>query len=183
LKFDRVIHNIFLLALGTMVFSACGSYAQNATCKVGQKVLAEPGDHPATVLETSSASCRLHYEDGVTSDSWVPVYQIKAADVYVKNAASAAAGPRIGRYNIAVGTGAYDGYLTINSANSYELFLPGGTSAGKGSYTFNKAATSIHWNSGPLTNAQWDGTQKVEGDGKMLKIRIGKRAVATNTTP
>ncbi len=69
----------------------------------------------------------------------------------------------------------------ITSASTYELFLPGGASAGKGTYTFNQASTSITWKSGPLTDPGYDGTQKLEGDGKMLKIRIGKRSVATNT--
>ena len=157
------------------------SYGTNTTCAVGQKVLAEPGDHPATVLATSNMACRVHYDDGAFQDSWVETYNIKPADIYAKNAALAAAGPRIGRYNIAVGTGAYDGYLMIYSASSYELFLPSGTSAGKGTYSFNQASTSISWTSGPLTDARWDGTQKLDGNGKMLNIRIGKRSVATNT--
>jgi hypothetical protein len=159
------------------------SYGTNTTCAVGQKVLAEPGDHPATVLATSTSSCRVHYDDGAFSDSWVATYDIKPADISAKNVALAAAGPRIGRYNIAVGTGDYDGYLMITSASSYELFLPSGASAGKGTFTFNKATTSIKWNSGPLTNPQYDGTQKLDGNGKMLNIRIGKRSVATNTGP
>lgn len=157
------------------------SYGTNTTCAVGQKVLAEPGDHPATVLATSAQACRVHYDDGAFPDSWVATYEIKPGDINAKNAALAAAGPRIGRYDIAVGTGAYDGYLMITSASSYELFLPGGASAGKGTYTFNKASTSITWKSGPLTDPRWDGTQKLDGNGKMLNIRIGKAAVATNT--
>lgn len=174
----------FTLSIGNTAANAQAvSYGTNNTCTVGQKVLAEPGDHPATVLATSTASCRVHYDDGAFSDSWVEIFNIKPGDINQKNAALAAAGPRIGRYNIAVGTGAYDGYLMIYSANSYELFLPSGTSAGKGTYTFNKATTSIRWNSGPLTNPQWDGTQKLDGNGKMLNIRIGKRSVATNTGP
>jgi hypothetical protein len=182
-KSDRVIHVTCILAAFTLVLATGNAAAQNTTCQVGQKVLAEPGDHPATVLVTSASSCRVHYDDGAFSDSWVATYEIKPADIYAKNAALAAAGPRIGRYNIAVGTGAYDGYLMINSANSYELFLPSGASAGRGTYTFNKATTSITWNSGPLTDKQFDGTQKLDGNGKMLNIRIGKRSVATNTGP
>lgn len=159
------------------------SYGTNSTCQVGQKVLAEPGDHPATVLATSASACQVHYDDGAFRDSWVETYNIKPANIYAQNAALAAAGPRIGRYNIAVGTGASDGYLMITSASTYELFLPGGASAGKGNYTFNKASTSITWNSGPLTDPRFDGTQKLDGNGKMLNIRIGKRSVATNTGP
>lgn len=159
------------------------NYGTNTTCQVGQKVLAEPGDHPATVRATSTTACLVHYDDGAFKDSWVETYNIKPADIYAKNAALAAGGPRIGRYNIAVGTGAYDGYLMITSATTYELFLPSGTSAGKGTYTFNPATTSISWKSGALTDPRYDGTQKVDGNGKMLNIRIGKRSVATNTGP
>ena len=195
MKSDFVVRNALALATCTamlaMALSAeshaqqapakSTSYGTNNTCQVGQKVLAEPGDHPATVLATSVSSCQVHYEDGAFRDSWVETYNIKPANIYAQNAALAAAGPRLGRYNIAVGTGAYNGYLMITSASTYELFLPGGASAGKGTYTFNQASTSITWKSGPLMDPGYDGTQKLEGDGKMLKIRIGKRSVATNT--
>ena len=143
--------------------------------------MVSPGNHPATVLASSGSSCRVHYQDGAFADGWTYTFNIRPADKDAKDAATASMGPRLGRYNITVGTGFSDGYLILQSASAYELFLPGDKSGGRGAYAFDRANTSVHWMSGPLTDPAWDGTQKVEGDGGMMKIRIGARAVATNT--
>jgi hypothetical protein len=111
----------------------------------------------------------------------VPPYNFEAAGEPARNRATATSGLRLGRYTITVGRGFYDGYLMLTSSSSYELFLPGGRSAGAGRYSFDTSGPRIRWQSGPLTNPQWDGTQNVEADGTMLKIRIGARAVATNS--
>jgi len=140
-----------------------------------------PGNHPATVLAGSASSCRVHYEDGAFPDGWTYIFNIRPADKDAKDAATASMGPRLGRYNIAVGSVSYDGYLILQSASAYELFLPGDKSAGVGAYAFDGSNATVHWISGPLADPAWDGTQKVEGDGAMVKIRIGARAVATNT--
>jgi hypothetical protein len=163
-----------------VLMAATAPHAEQGSCVAGARVLVEPGDHPATVLAASSASCRVHYEDGAFPDGWTYSFNIKAADKAAKDAATAAMGPRLGRYVITVGAGIYDGYLVLRSASAYELFLPGDKSAGSGAYAFDPATTSVRWLSGPLTDSAWDGTQRVEGDGAMVKIRIGARAVATN---
>jgi hypothetical protein len=153
--------------------------AASAACSVGQRVLAEPGDHPGTVTALTGASCRVHFDDPSRQDDWVQVYSIKATGSAAADRTAAGQGPRSGRYNITVGTGFYNGYLII-SGRGYELFLPGGKSAGSGQYSFDPSGPRVRWLSGPMTNPQWDGTQVVEASGKMLKLRIGKRAVATN---
>jgi len=155
-------------------------------CIVGNHVLVDPGSHPATVLQTTGASCRLHYDDGAFPDGWTYTFNVKAA-APAGPAAPPAANPKpvaanglqLGRYNITVGSGASDGYLVLRSATSYELFLPGGKSGGAGSFSYDAAHSQLHWISGPLTNATWDGTQKLEHDANFAKIRIGKRTVAT----
>jgi hypothetical protein len=157
--------------------------AQPSPCTVGSRVIVEPGDHPGVVLGASAASCRVHYDDGAFPDGWTYTFNIKSADQRAKDAANAAGGPRLGRYDITVGSGFYDGYLVLRSASAYELFLPGDKSAGSGTYAFDPATTRIRWISGPLTDAGWDGTQQVEADRAMMKIRIGARAVATNKGP
>src|SRR5271166_4496356 len=154
--------------------------AQPSPCSVGIRVLVAPGNHPATVLGASGASCRVHYEDGAFPDGWTYTFNIKSADQRGAAAAPAGTGLRLGRYDITVGTGFYNGYLVLRTASAYELFLPGNVSAGGGTYDFDPSAMRIRWLSGPLTDSRWDGTQHVEAAGTMMKIRIGARAVATN---
>jgi hypothetical protein len=174
---------VFLAGCSVLLFSALPELAQAAapTCSIGERVLAEPGDRAGTVMATTGASCRVHFDDPSRAEDWVQIYSIKAAGAVARDKANAASGPRLGRYNITVGTGFFDGYLVLNSASRYELFLPGGKSAGAGQYGFDGSGPRVRWLSGPMKNPQWDGTQAVEAAGKMLKIRIGKRAVATNS--
>jgi hypothetical protein len=155
--------------------------AASSPCSVGERILAEPGDRPGTVTGMTAASCRVHFDDASGADDWVQVYSLKAAASVARDARTAASGPRIGRYNITVGAGFYDGYLMLTSPTGYELFLPGGKSAGTGQFAYNSSEGRIGWVSGPMTNLQWDGTQKIEAAGNLLKVRIGKRAVATNS--
>ena len=184
----RVIYRWFdTAAVGAsfvlLVILSSALHAQQSPCVTGAPVIVTPGDHPATVLQASGASCRVHYEDAAFADGWTYIFNVRPADKDVKASATAGRGPRLGRYTIAVGTGAYDGYLVLRSASEYELFLPGGASGGRGTYAFDAAGPRLRWISGPVTDPRWDGTQRLEGDGAMLKIRIGKRAVATNTGP
>jgi hypothetical protein len=169
-----------VVVFGIMVWVGAAQ-AQQSHCVVGQRVLAEPGDHPATVLAASGASCRLHYDDGAFPDGWDYNFNIKPIDTVVRNESASAAGPRPGRYNFTIGAGLGDGYLVITSTDSYALFLPGGKSAGHGRFAFDRASATIHWISGPLTDPRWDGTQKLESDGKIMKIRLGKRSVASSS--
>ncbi len=155
--------------------------AASPPCSVGERVLAEPGDHAGIVTGMTGASCRVHFDDASRADDWVQVYSIKAAASVARDARTVASGPRIGRYNITVGAGFYDGYLMLTSPTGYELFLPEGKSAGTGQFAYNSSEGRIGWVSGPMTNPQWDGTQKIEASGNLLKVRIGKRAVATNS--
>jgi hypothetical protein len=158
-----------------------GGIAAPPSCTTGERVLAEPGDRAGTVTATTGASCRVHFDDPSHPDDWVQIYSIKQASAPARDKVSAASGPRLGRYNITVGAGFYNGYLLLNPANTYELFLPGGKSAGAGRYSFDASGPRIRWQSGPMVNSQWDGTQRLEAAGPMLKIRIGARSVATNS--
>ena len=159
---------------------AAASHPAQELCVAGKRVLVTPGDHPATVLGASAASCQLHYEDGAFPDGWTYKFNLKAIGPGA-DPSTAANGLRLGRYNITVGSSsAFDGYFVLTSAQDYELFLPGGTGGGRGQYTFDPAGSRIRWISGPLTDPRWDGTQQVESTGAMVKIRIGARTVATN---
>jgi hypothetical protein len=135
------------------------------------------------VTAAAGDSCHVHFDDPSLPDDWVQIYSIKEAGAPAQDTANAASEPRLGRYDITVGTGFYNGYLMLNSANTYELFLSGDSSAGAGQYDFDASGPRIVWQTGPMTDPQWDGTQTVEAAGTMLKIRIGTRAVATNSIP
>ena len=167
------------LLLGLLALTC--AFPADDLCIVGNRLLVTPGDHPATVLGASAASCRLHYEDGAFPDGWTYKFNLKTTGSDPKATTAAAAGLVFGRYNITVGSAnAFDGYLMLTSASDYELFLPSGKSAGRGQYSFDRAASRIRWISGPLTDSRWDGTQHVESAGAVVKIRIGARTVATN---
>ncbi|MBV9550506.1 MAG: hypothetical protein JO256_12640 [Alphaproteobacteria bacterium] len=169
-------------AVAVLVLAGSGvSHAAEELCIVGKRVLAEPGDHPATVLGVSASSCRLHYEDRAYPDGWDFKFNLKDVHQDANNAALAAKGPRLGRYTITIGGGSFAGYLMISAGGRYEVLLPGGKSGGAGRYLFDAKAGRMRWLDGPLADPGWDGTQKLEGDSGMLKIRIGKQAVATNT--
>lgn len=157
--------------------------AESGTCVVGQRVIVDPGHHPATVLAVSGASCKVHYENGAFRDGWTYQFNVQSVGRDAANAASAAKGPQPGKYTITIGSGLFDGYIFLHPAGVYEVLLPGGKNGGNGTYRFDAAAGKVAWLSGPLTDPGWDGSQKVEADGKMLKIRIGKRAVATLVIP
>jgi hypothetical protein len=153
-----------------------------AACFTGERVLVTPFNRLGTVTSPpGDGSCRVHYDDPSHSDEWVPPYQIQSAAAPARDRATAAAGVREGRYDITVGRGFYNGYLMIHGGG-YELFLPGGRSVGSGRYAFDAAGPRVRWLSGPLTNPLYDGTQMVEASGSLLKIRIGARAVATNSS-
>jgi hypothetical protein len=147
-------------------------------CVSGAHVLVDPGGHSATVLSASGGSCRVHYDDNAYPDGWTYNFNVKPAASAVAPLPNLTT-PQFGRYDITVGSGLYDGYLVLNSATSYELFLPGGKSGGSGTYSFDAASGKVHWNSGPLTDTAWDGTQQFEVSGGFQKIRVGQRSVAT----
>lgn len=171
------------LALMAAVISATGpAQATQELCTIGNRVLAGPGNHPAIVLDVSASSCRLHYEDGAFRDGWEYKFNLKAVRQDADNHALAAKGPRLGRYTITIGPGNFAGYLVLSAGGRYEYLLPGGRSGGTGHYSFDPKEVRVRWLDGPLATQGWDGTQKLEGDGAMLKIRIGKQAVATNTS-
>lgn len=171
------------LAWIAVVIAATGPVqAAKELCTVGNRVLAEPGHHPAIVLGVSASSCRLHYEDGAYPDGWEHKFNLKDARQDADNHALAAKGPRLGRYTITIGPGHFAGYLVLSAGGRYEYLLPGGRSGGTGHFAFDPKDVRVRWLDGPLATQGWDGTQKLEGDGAMLKIRIGKQAVATNSS-
>lgn len=172
-----IVSAVVLLAL------SAASRAGDGACVVGQRVIVEPGHHPATVLAASGASCKVHYEDGAFGDGWTYQFNIQPAGRDAANAAAAAGGPQPGKYTVTIGAGLFQGYLVLRPSGVYEMLLPGGKSGGNGTYRFDAGAGTVTWLSGPLTDPGWDGTQRFEADGKMRKIRIGKRAVATLVVP
>jgi hypothetical protein len=178
------MHRSLTFAPAIMAASLCAIAAgpAGAACFTGERVLVTPFNRLGTVISPpGDGSCRVHYDDPSHSDEWVPPYQIESAGAPARDQATAAAGVRDGRYDITVGRGLYNGFLMIHGGG-YELFLPGGRSAGSGRYAFDAAGPRVRWLSGPLTNPLYDGTQMVEASGSLLKIRIGARAVATNSS-
>ena len=164
-------------------------HAQVIVWKVGDKVEAGPGGyHPATVLKVSDAkvSFYLHYEDNSHPDDWVEGYWIRKRNTQARADAAAKNGPRLGKYLIygyATSFAAYNGYFMLTGGNNYEVFLPGGKSAGSGTYSFDKSTSTVKWNSGPFASKDWDGTQKldVERDGKTYIIRLKARTIGTSS--
>ena len=158
--------------------------------KVGDKVETTQGkNHPATILAVSKGNTyyKVHYDDNGWADGWIEGYWIKARNADAINNALAADGPRTGKYTIYVynsGFGAYDGYFILKGGGNYEVYLPGGSSAGKGNYSFDKAKMVVIWKSGPFANKAWDGTQKfeVERGGKTNIIRLKQNTIGTNST-
>jgi hypothetical protein len=158
--------------------------------KVGDKVETTQGkNHPATILEIKKGNTyyKVHYDDNAWADGWIEGYWIKARNADIINKALAADGPRTGKYTIYVynaGFGAYDGYFILKSGGTYEVHLPGGSSAGIGNYSFDKSRMIIIWKSGPFANKAWNGTQKfeVERGGKTDIIRLKQNTIGTNST-
>ena len=157
---------------------------------VGDKVEAGPaGYHPATVLQVSDnkTSFRLHYDDKAYTDSWVEGSLIRPKDTQAKIDADAVkTGPRLGKYIVlgyASSLGAYNGYFILQPADKYEFFIEGGKSIGKGTYNFDKATSTVKWNSGPLAGRDWDGSQRFEvtREGKTHTIRLKLRTIGTNS--
>jgi hypothetical protein len=67
------------LASASLLLLAAGSvFAQPAPCTPGTHIFVAPGDHPATVLSASGASCRVHYEDNAYADGWTYNFNILA---------------------------------------------------------------------------------------------------------
>jgi len=67
------------LAAASLLLLAAGRiFGQSAPCTPGTRVFVAPGDHPATVLSASGASCRVHYEDRAYPDGWTYNFNILA---------------------------------------------------------------------------------------------------------
>lgn len=63
---------------------------------------------------------------------------------------------------------------------SYEAFLVGGKSAGKGRYDYSPETHTLKWSSGPYAGV-WEGDFTVERQGKTHKIRMKRTTIATNS--
>lgn len=158
--------------------------------KVGDKVETTQGkNHPATILAVSNGNTyyKVHYDDNAWTDGWIEGYWIKARNAGAINNKLAADGPGAGKYSIYVynsGYGAYDGYFILKGDGNYEVYLPGGSIAGKGNYSFDKVKMVVIWKSGPFANKVWNGSQKfeVERGGKTKIIRLKQNTIGTNST-
>lgn len=97
------------------------------------------------------------------------------------------AGPRAGTYQILsygrVGAPPLSlGKFTLDGAGNYESFLPGGRSAGKGTYEFDAAKSEVTWKTGPFQADGWTGEFTIEREGKTHKIRLKRTTIGTNST-
>ncbi|QKG51784.1 hypothetical protein [Hymenobacter sp. BRD67] len=179
-----------VVAVLALLLGPLTATAQIRVWNVGDRVEAGPnGYHPATVLAVSPAkvSFRLHYEDNAHPDDWVEGYWIRPRNTQAKADALAANGPRLGKYLIyvyATSFGAYNGYFLLQPGGNYQLFLPGGKSAGGGTYAFDRATATVKWQTGPFASKDWDGTQKliVEREGKGYTIWLKNRTIGSNSS-
>lgn len=95
-------------------------------------------------------------------------------------------GPRPGKYKI-FSYGAtskpplFLGYFVLHKDGTYEAFLPGDKSTGKGKYEFDGAKSEVVWKSGPYEK-EWEGKFTSEREGKTHKIRLKRTTIATNNS-
>ena len=186
----RLVVSLFLGASLSVLICPSAAVARNDELKVGDKIDAEPGDHPATILEVSPSktSFRIHYEDNAYPDGWLAVYMVEERDKQKKLDSLATQGPRVGKYLMyaygAGSVGLYIGYFELRPGGQYKVFAPGGKDIGGGKYGFDKTKTRIQWAGGPFASKDWDGTQKFEvsREGKTHIVRLKRNTIGTNST-
>ena len=94
------------------------------------------------------------------------------------DAADAAVGPRLGKYNMlsygAVGNPPlFLGHIELQAGGKYRISRKReGDYYGEGTYTFDATAGAVKWLSGPCNDDGWSGTFTIERDGKTHKIRL-----------
>jgi hypothetical protein len=98
----------------------------------------------------------------------------------------AVTGPRPGKYLIhSYGATSkpplYLGYFLLDKGGTYEVFLPGDKSSGKGQYAFDAKKKEVTWKSGPYEK-DWGGAFTLERAGKTHQIRLKRTTVATNSS-
>ena len=101
-------------------------------------------------------------------------------------AATVAAGPRLGRYTIlSYGNPAQPpirlGVIELLPGGTYRYHDGGGRLLGEGRYAFEAAANAVQWRTGTLRDQGWGGVFTVERDGKTHKIRLVRSTIAVNS--
>ena len=122
-----------------------GGSAKDSFCRIGSRVFVDPGHHPATVLDRSASSCRVHYEDGAYPDGWAQGFMVKSAEAEGKATAAAKNPPPPGKYTCGVflsGRFTFTQYVTL-SAGSYDSSV-----AGPGRYQYDAASKRLLFDSG-----------------------------------
>ncbi len=125
---NRIGLSILLFSLiATAAFGQQGTSAKDAFCRVGTRVFVDPGHHPATVLERTEVSCRVHYEDGAYPDGWAQGFMVTSAEAENKASAAAKSPPPPGKYTCGVflsGNFTFTQYVTL-TAGSYDSSVAG----------------------------------------------------------
>ena len=127
-------------ALGQQAASAKDTY-----CRVGTRVFVDPGHHPATVLDSTAVSCRVHYEDGAYQDGWAQGFMIKTAEAEDKVTAAAKIAPPPGKYTCGVFLG---GQFTFTQSVTLSSGSYDSTMAGVGRYHYDVATKRLLFDSG-----------------------------------
>jgi hypothetical protein len=140
--------SLFLLTAATAFGQQQKSGANDDFCRVGSRVFVDPGHHPATVLDRTAVSCRVHYEDGVYPDGWVQGFMVKNAGNEEQTAAKAKNPPPPGKYTCGIflsGRFTFTQYVTLSPA-SYESSV-----AGSGNYHYDAGTKRLLFDSGKFT--------------------------------
>ena len=131
--------------MATAAFGQKGADAKDSFCRVGSKVFVDPGHHPATALEKTEVSCRVHYEDGAFRDGWVQGFMITSAETEDKVKTAAKSAPPLGKYTCGVflsGNFTFTQYVTLTSG-SYDSSV-----AGSGGYHYEVASKRLLFDGG-----------------------------------
>ena len=141
----RIFVQCISFLLTVPLFGQQGGGVKDSVCVIGARVLVDPGRHPATVLDRTAVSCRVHYEDGAYPDGWVQQFMIRAAEGNNKPTAAPGNSPPAGKYTCGVflsGRFTFTQYVSL-SAGSYESSV-----AGAGKYHYDAASKRLVFDSG-----------------------------------
>ena len=140
---------IFVLCIfflfAALLFGQQVGEAKDSVYVVGARVLVDPGHHPATVLDRTAVSCRVHYEDHAYPDGWVQQFMLRAAESDKTATAPQKNSPPSGKYTCGVflnGRFTFTQYVSL-SAGSYESSV-----AGAGTYHYDAGTKRLFFDSG-----------------------------------
>lgn len=143
--------------------------------------------YPASIVSIGTDNYKGYYYVHFTGFSDASNQWLNASSVRKPQAKTSTAdvSPRSGKYKIlSYGNPAnpiYLGYFTLSGSN-YSYYSAANKLLGTGSYTYDKASRSVHWNSGPFNTNQWGGTFEISREGKTHTIRLKGVTIGTNST-